>query len=58
MTNNIPVDVPDFPNVDFSGNRYMSTGFCESAPNVFRAAHSLIPECNFKDKLLWHDYHQ
>jgi hypothetical protein len=27
-------------------------------PDLVRRTHSLIPECNFKDKLLWHDDHQ
>jgi hypothetical protein len=60
MTNNITVDVPDLLRQvvkliitpDSPGN------ISQFLPDLVRRTHSLIPECNFKDKLLWHDDHQ
>ena len=64
MTNNIPVDVPDRSALKI-GHVHRLAIFADffpdarkCLPDITRVRHSRIPECNFEDKLLWHNLHR
>jgi hypothetical protein len=59
MTNNIPVDVPDLLREIIQGIIAPDSpgNISQFLPDLVRRTHSLIPEINFKDKLLWHNLH-